>query len=1006
MPKVPSATTQTWSPFTEDVGDSRDDVVQAASPAVPEGERYEDRGLLGRGGMGEVRLTHDSRLERDLALKASQLPTTAASASLLAEARTTARLEHPSIVPVYDAGKLEDGRPYYTMPVLRGRSLAQRIHEAPDLSARLRLLRHFQDACEATAYAHDQGLAHRDLKPANIMVGEFGETRVVDWGLACPIVVNATAAEHRKTGLAGTPAYMSPEQARGAPVTPLFDVFSLGATLHELLTAQAPRAEGALHAPIPPVRSRCPEVPPELAAIADRATAESPAARYPNAVALAADVEAWFEGRRVAAHSYTLREELARFVSKWRVPLAVGAVMGIALILALVAGWQRTRAERNRALAAESTAIEAREASDASLMLALVAQAQVAAEADLRSEAEILAVNALEIAPSPEARGVLARYGLEPRPRLIRTASLPTCNEVTLSPSGDQALCIQDEQVLVLSVEPGGAATRTIATQARYAAFVGEDRVVTAGSDARMMVHDLQTERNWPLGSLPVESRLQNSLTPDTLYIEGRGRVYKVAMDGTRTIEEAKCPPGRHVLVNTLRVDGVAALVCADRSVVLHEPGQPPKTIGVVDPTLGEPNMIATDAVDAHRVVVGTERGEVVVLEEGRGETWRHMGRSSPVMVLALRGRFLAIRNADGELSAWDLAERALITRLPAGQTEIFWRDEGATLRMIGRSVEDWAIPELGQRQRVEMGAGVSALDVSPTGDRLSVSLGNGDVRVLDAKSGRELLRVPLGAGVAKTASFSPDGSQLLLGRSGLLEAQVISSDGTLLQTWDTGSVRRANWLRDGTKIIIPYLPGLLVQRPQDPTQIAIALPKDERLGDLAVWPDGSGATLIDQRDRLYRLTVSEAGPLLTPLERTAEARGIAGSREVIWVAHSSWVGRYDASGRLQAKSSLLHQSVTSVASSADQRLVALGHFNGDVSVLSGDTLTMIARLRGHDERISALAFHPEGRWLASGSWDQSVRYWDLSVLNVDPTGLARRLEEGWGRGLDDALRR
>ena len=224
--------------------------------------------------MGRVLLAHDEHLGRDIALKellphpVSGSPGQGASpvrlavphvARFLQEARITGQLEHPAIVPVYELGYRRDGTLYYTMKLVRGKTLSQAIREAGSFQERMKLLSHFLDLCNAIAYAHSRGVIHRDLKPGNVMVGEFGETVVIDWGLAkakdkedihAKEIADAVTAirlgeesEAVKTvygDAMGTPAYMSPEQAKGEldKVDERSDVYSLGAVFtnyHRLL---------------------------------------------------------------------------------------------------------------------------------------------------------------------------------------------------------------------------------------------------------------------------------------------------------------------------------------------------------------------------------------------------------------------------------------------------------------------------------------------------------------------------------------------------------------------------------------------------------------------------------------------------------------------------------------------------------------------------------------------------------------------------------------------------
>ena len=217
------------------------------------------------GGLGLVYLARDQELQRDVALKEikpAHCGNKESRARFVLEAEITGNLEHPGIVPVYGLGCYADGRPYYAMRFIRGDTLAaaiERFHgQAPvrfdSLECR-QLLGRLVAVCQAVAYAHNRGVLHRDLKPGNIMLGKFGETLLVDWGLAKVIARPDSAAvapgdegllrpfgaaAQATVGVVGTPAYMSPEQAKMEELGPATDVYSLGATLYCLLTNRAP----------------------------------------------------------------------------------------------------------------------------------------------------------------------------------------------------------------------------------------------------------------------------------------------------------------------------------------------------------------------------------------------------------------------------------------------------------------------------------------------------------------------------------------------------------------------------------------------------------------------------------------------------------------------------------------------------------------------------------------------------------------------------------------------
>jgi len=368
--------------------------------------RYGRQGELGRGGMGRVLLAFDEQLGREVAMKELLIKTGDSSLSdgvsigvvtrFLREARVTGQLEHPGIVPVHELGRRDDGTIYYTMKRIRGRAFSAVLAEARSIEERLELLIHFRHVCEAVAYAHSRGVVHRDLKPDNVMVGEFGETVIVDWGLAkvrgeddpraadvsqrVQIGESDGAASTIDGHAIGTPAYMSPEQARGELnlIDERSDVWSLGAMLFELLTGRAPhqgdKAVEVLQKVIddrpPKVRAVEPTAPPELAAIADRALLRDASSRYPNAEALAAEIRAFQDGRQVHAYDYSSLEMIRRFVQRHRAASVAAVVISVAVIAMTAVAWTMYTAERDKRSTAEShrqAAVEQRDTVEAEL---------------------------------------------------------------------------------------------------------------------------------------------------------------------------------------------------------------------------------------------------------------------------------------------------------------------------------------------------------------------------------------------------------------------------------------------------------------------------------------------------------------------------------------------------------------------------------------------------------------------------------------------------------------
>ena len=340
-----------------------------APPALPPA-RYQLGHEIARGGMGRVVDALDTRLGRTVAFKEALTGERDALQRFEREIRITARLEHPSIVPVHDAGESSGGAPFYVMRKVSGRPLEKLVASAATLGQRLALIPHIVDSAQAIAHAHERGIVHRDIKPSNILVGELGETVVIDWGLAKvigepepdapvgrPLVDLGDTLKTRAGIVYGTPGFMAPEQLCGAPVDERCDVYALGATLYHLLARTPPHhaktademMKAAVAAPPTPIRELVPGVPPDLSTIVDKALAHDPAVRYQNARALAEDLQRFLTGQLVASHHYSPREKVIRFVRKNRgVSAAVAALIVIGSVLMV-----RIYIERNRAQRAE-----------------------------------------------------------------------------------------------------------------------------------------------------------------------------------------------------------------------------------------------------------------------------------------------------------------------------------------------------------------------------------------------------------------------------------------------------------------------------------------------------------------------------------------------------------------------------------------------------------------------------------------------------------------------------
>jgi hypothetical protein len=457
-------------------------VRRSTKRSIPPGVRYDVGDEIGRGGMGRVVEATDTLLDRRVAVKEALTTDAELLRRFARETKITARLEHPSIVPVYDAGTAH-GQPYYVMRRVSGQPLSELIREATTLDARLALVPHVLAAAQAIAHAHQRGIIHRDIKPSNILVGELGETVVIDWGLAKVIgepdddgtvedEPDANTSLRTKLGAVfGTPGFMAPDQVRGEAAGTLSDVYSLGASLYNLLAAEPPHYANdstqmmqlAAMGPPKPIEDLVPGVPAELSTIVDAAMAYAPENRYQDAGAFAEELKRFLAGQLVASHQYTRTERLFRFLRQHRAAVAIG---GIALVIVAVVG-----------TFAISQVVEERDRADA--------QARLATQG--RHEAE--AARAMADERADQLLISRARALVETNP----TAALASIKQ--LSPTSKQ---VEEARAIVAAARMRGVAWAMPASNG-VTAFATLDqtglRVAHTTTDGMLHVYDLDARR-------------------------------------------------------------------------------------------------------------------------------------------------------------------------------------------------------------------------------------------------------------------------------------------------------------------------------------------------------------------------------------------------------------------------------------------------------------------------------------------------------------------------------
>jgi WD40 repeat protein len=973
--------------------EDRGDPPKSANPlAVAAEARYVDVELAGVGGMGTVMVAEDQRLGRAVAIKriAVDGDDQRAAARLAREAAITARLEHPGIVPVYDAGLGADGRAYYAMRLIRGRSLAEVLAEAAPLEVRLRLVRAFLAVCQAMAYSHRHGVVHRDLKPANIMIGEFGEVHVVDWGLA--EVLAETGDDSDPT--AGTPAYLAPERIRGEPATPAGDVWALGAILAEVIVGDRLLPEGRLEilatwADGQPARPVWPErAPAELVAIADKALATSPAARYPDAEPLAADVSAFLDGRRVGAHVYSTAELARRLIAAWRWQLAAIAAAMVAGGLVLGATWTRIAGERRRALTAERRATAALAETRSALGWALDRSAVAALLAGDIAEAELFAAQALSYGESADARGVLAATRAGGRPAATRFDP-PPCGRITPD-DHDEFLC-HDGRTLSLWHEGDAAPRWSVVVQALQVTSQRGGPIYALERSVAISVFDRADGRL--LARVPVPL-----LTDQFVRSPDHDRI-AVVSDREAVLLDPDVPGGARTArqCDNQILDAAALstralyVICRDGQVWVSADGQDRV---VATTPFNAPGRAATAMAvdrDETRLLIGGIDGGLMTIELATGRVLASRRvLDEPVRTISQIGELVAVAGERGGIRLWGAGLDTELVRLPERAGQELAAIDGQ-LRTGGTSWWSWRLPSAPSPRRYHAPAGLSSAAVSPDGRLVAAARGDGKVSLWTTRLGALRAELPLSDSVVKRVAFSPDGRRLAAVIAGTPEEALIAVDDPTLPVIDRrghlGSHRVA-FLADGTRLNVPYRPTLIRTTPTgERVEIMTGL-----FADLEIAPAGDTAWLLTRDGEVWshREQVLErrfAVPNAFSIAPLADGRVVAAAPGLLVI--------YEPDGRWSRQLTDGPVDIIDVAVSPDGRWIAASASSGTIDVWSVADGRRVAHLRGHAARAPWVGFAAGALW--SASWDGAVLRWDLEALEAPADALIADAIAAWG---------
>jgi hypothetical protein len=611
-PAMPSPTTAVGGPST--AGAPTMPTLAGAAfpdslpPAMPPA-RYQLGHEIARGGMGRVVDATDTVLERAVAFKEALSTDRDTLRRFERETRITARLEHPSIVPVHDAGHSSNGAPFYVMRKVSGQPLERLVASAETLGQRLALIPHIVDSAQAIAHAHARGIVHRDIKPSNILVGDLGETVVIDWGLAKvigepedttarPLVDLSDSLKTRAGIVYGTPGFMAPEQLRGAPVNPQCDVYALGATLYHLLSRKPPHhaktademMKAAVAAPPTPIRELVEGVPPDLSTIVDKALAHDPRVRYQDARALALDLQRFLTGQLVASHHYSPREKIVRFIRKNRgFSAAVAALIVIGSLSVLRIVIERNRADRAATEAQHARGVAEDEREKAVRRAEELTLSQARYNVDLNPTKAIAMVKPLAAKYWREVRAIAAAARATgvawslPTSKQTRSLEMSHDGKRALTAGGDGVVRIHD---LVRRTTQPILDLRTPVT----ARFADDDRQVVMWHDAQLVIVDLRTGKRRDLTAPgPILDLEVIGIT--AYWVDQRHALWQLDLAGSTPLEIALDEPVRALVPSP---DGRWIALAGEAHLFVYDRTQP--AVRPQEVTLGDTREIAWSA--------------------------------------------------------------------------------------------------------------------------------------------------------------------------------------------------------------------------------------------------------------------------------------------------------------------------------------------------------------------------------------------------------------------------
>jgi WD40 repeat protein/tRNA A-37 threonylcarbamoyl transferase component Bud32 len=984
----------------------------------------------GRGAIGRVWRARDRRLGRPVAIKELLELRGSGEARFVREALVTARLQHPGVVPVYEAGRWPTGEPFYAMKFVDGRSLHDAVAACRTLNERMALVPNVLAVAETIAYAHDQGVVHRDLKPANVVVGEFGETVVIDWGLAkdrelaesldgdeATDLYEITHAQMTRVGaVVGTPAYMPPEQASGEPVDERADVYAVGAMLYHVLAARPP-FEGAsdkvlaqvLAGPPPSLASRVDGLPRDLLAIVDKAMARSAGERYANGKELAQDLSRFLTGQLVGAREYSRLTLIGRWLRKHR--LIVGAVSVLLTALAVTAIFSARRIVRERNVAqarsAQLVLSQAKAVIDADPTAALAwlkqypdfgtdwrAVQQIGSDAFSRGVARHTWLGEPSTAypgAMSSSGGMVATLGLggvrlwdTKTGRLVKllpTASFAT--SVTFSPD-DKTLWVGTDhgELMAFDLRHPDGGPRSVHAHEGWTKFIlcspdGRD-LVTSGSDLKI--------RSWHVnpadGSfVPAESWGGHSARIDAVFRDSAGRIWSSSLDGTvrrwqsgatepETIFDGKSP--RDDAPMAISADGKTMATAAGQRVFLWKDGRIRE--------LGQHRASVKALLIRGEDVISGGADDAIVIWRADGTFEEFKGHQSEVMQLAISpdAKTLASSDATGEIRLWGASKRVL--RGHSRQVRLAFSPDGTRLLSDGTDgvARLWDTASLGYANRLSPQA-IFGIAFAADSKTLFTTGRDGHVRTLNLATGEPQDLGQHGQQAYDQDSFA-DGRRFA---SGGWDGSVMvwNIDGSPPQTWKHGSkVWGVDVAPDDRRVASADADGTVLVHDLTTGANVIEMKLEDEARRVLFSPDGSLLAAGGTAGKIHVKTLA-TGQEVVLSGHTDGISGLIFSADSRTLYSASWDGTlriWDLATRTSRVLTGHTQRVRTMALSPDGKMLASGSLDRTIRLWDVTTGTS-KELKGHTAEARHVVFSPDGKWIASAGWDDTVRLWNVS---------------------------